>query len=150
MAMYGADYIAKLNVSSGIVPYLTVGGGYMNVYGSYVGVDENPFVPTNSGYFAKGGLGLSIPITPYFEVLGAANLLYTTDKDPEDLGSTEDLKKHTMFNVGLKFNIGKKVRANRALDSYIDQKMVDKGLMYEQRIAELKKELDKACKPMTL
>lgn len=144
MAMYGADFIAKLNVSSGIVPYLTVGGGYMNVYGSYVGVDENPFVPTNSGYFAKGGLGLSIPITPYFEVLGAANLLYTTDKDPEDLGSTEDLKKHTMFNVGLKFNIGKKVRANRALDSYIDQKMVDKGLMYEQRIAELKKELDKA------
>ena len=49
-----------------------------------------------------------------------------------------------MFNVGLKFNIGKKVRANRALDSYIDQKMVDKGLMYEQRITELKKELDKA------
>ena len=144
MAMYGADFIAKLNVSSGIVPYITVGGGYMNVYGSYVGVDENPFVPTNSGYFAKGGLGLSIPITPYFEVLGAANLLYTTDKDPEDLGSTEDLKKHTMFNVGLKFNIGKKVRANRALDSYIDQKLTDKGLMYEQRIAELKKELDKA------
>ena len=139
MAMYGADFIAKLNVASGIVPYLTVGGGYMNVYGNYVG--EDVFLATNSGYFAKAGLGLSIPISDYFELFGAANLLYTTDKDLEDLGSTEDLKKHTMFNAGLKFNIGKRAQANRALDSYIDQRVSDKAMMYEQRIAELKKEL---------
>lgn len=144
MAMYGADFIGKLNVSRGIVPFLTVGGGYMNVYGSYVGVDENPFVQTNSGYFAKAGLGLSVPITHYVELFGAANILYTTDKDPEDLGSTEDLKKHTMFNAGLKFNIGKKVQDNKALDSYIDKRMSDKVMMYEQRISELKGELDKA------
>ena len=144
MAMYGADFLAKLNVSSGIVPYLTVGAGYMNVYGSYVGVDENPFVPTNSGYFAKAGVGLSIPVSRYFEIFGAANLLYTTDKDPENLESTEDLKKHTMFNAGLKFNIGKSYRANKAMDSYIDQRVSSRTMMYEQRIAELNKELNKA------
>lgn len=144
MAMYGADFIAKLNVSRGIVPYLTVGGGYMNVYGSYIGADENPFVPTSSGYFAKGGLGLTIPVSRYFEFFGAANLLYTTDKDPEDLESTEDLKKHTMFNAGLKFNMGKSANVNRAVDSYVDRRVLDKTMMYEQRIAELKKELDKA------
>ena len=144
MAMYGADFLAKLNVSSGIVPYLTVGGGYMNVYQNYVGVDENPFVPTNSGYFAKAGVGLSIPVSRYFEIFGAANLLYTTDKDPENIESTEDLKKHTMFNAGLKFNIGKSYSANKAMDSYIDQRVSDKTMMYEQRIAELNKELDKA------
>ena len=144
MAMYGADFIAKLNVSSGIVPFLTVGGGYMNVYDSYVGVDENPFVPSNSGYFAKGGLGLSVPVSRYFEIFGAANILYTTDKDPEDLGSTEDLKKHTMFNAGLKFNIGKSIRDRRAIDTYVDQRMSDKTMMYEQRIAELNKELNQA------
>ena len=144
MAMYGADFIAKLNVSSGIVPYLSVGGGYMNVYGNYVGVDENPFVPTNSGYFAKAGVGLSIPVSRYFEIFGAANLLYTADKDPEELESTEDLKKHTMFNAGLKFNIGKSYRANKAVDSYIDQRVHSKTMMYEQRIAELNKELNNA------
>ena len=144
MAMYGADFIAKLNVSRGIVPYLTVGGGYMNVYGSYVGVDENPFVPTNSSYFAKGGIGLTIPVSRYLEFFGAANLLYTTEKDPEDLESTEDLKKHTMFNAGLKFNMGRSARVSRALDSYVDQRVVDKAMMYEQRIAELKRELDTA------
>ena len=144
MAMYGADFLAKLNVSSGIVPYLTVGGGYMNVYQNYVGVDENPFVPTNSGYFAKAGVGLSIPVSRYFEIFGAANLLYTTDKDPENIESTEDLKKHTMFNAGLKFNIGKSYRANKAMDSYIDQRVSSRTMMYEQRIAELNKELNNA------
>ena len=144
MAMYGADFLAKLNVSSGIVPYLTVGGGYMNVYENYVGVDENPFVPTNSGYFAKAGVGLSIPVSRYFEIFGAANLLYTTDKDPENIESTEDLKKHTMFNAGLKFNIGKSYRANKAMDSYIDQRVSSRTMMYEQRIAELNKELNNA------
>ena len=140
--MYGADFTAKLNVARGIVPYITVGAGYMNVYDSYVG--ENPLLANNSGYFAKGGVGLSIPVSRYFELFGAANLLYTTDKDPEDLESTEDLKKHTMFNAGLKFNIGRSAMANKAIDSYVDRRVSDKTMMYEQRIAELKKELDRA------
>ena len=143
MAMYGADFIAKLNVSSGIVPYITMGGGYMNVYGSYVG--NISLLPTNSSYFAKGGVGLTIPVSRYVEVFGAANLLLTTDKeDPIDVESTEDLKKHTMFNAGLKFNIGKKANTYGAINTYVDQRMSDKTMMYEQRIAELKKELDKA------
>ena len=37
LAIYGADFIAKLNVARGVVPYITIGGGYMNVYGSYQG-----------------------------------------------------------------------------------------------------------------
>ena len=143
MAMYGADFIAKLNVSSGIVPYITMGGGYMNVYGSYVG--NISLLPTNSSYFAKGGVGLTIPVSRNVEVFGAANLLLTTDKeDPIDVESTEDLKKHTMFNAGLKFNIGKKANTYGAINTYVDQRMSDKTMMYEQRIAELKKELDKA------
>lgn len=143
MAMYGADFIAKLNVSSGIVPYVTIGGGYMNVYETYVG--EISLLPSNSGYFAKGGVGLTIPVSRYVEIFGAANLLLTTDKkDPVDVESTEDLKKHTMFNAGLKFNLGKSAKTSRALNTYIDQRMSDKTMMYEQRIAELKKELDNA------
>ena len=143
LALYGGDFIARLNVSRGVVPYISVGGGYMNVYNSYVG--EAPLLPTSSGYFAKGGLGLSIPVSRYFEIFGAANLMFTTDKeDPADLESTEDLKKHTMFNAGLKFNLGKAANADKALNTYVDERVDDRTLMYEQRINELKKELDKA------
>lgn len=143
LAIYGFDFIAKLNVARGVVPYISVGGGYMNVYSSYEG--EMNLLPTNSSYFAKGGVGLSIPVSSNFEIFGAANLLLTTDKeDPADLESTEDLKRHTMFNAGLKFSLGKYANADRAIDSYVDQRVDDRTMMYQQRIDELKKELEVA------
>ena len=143
MALYGADFIAKLNVAKGVVPFITIGGGYMNVYDDYEG--EISLLPTNSSYFAKGGVGLSIPVSRYFEIFGAANILLTTDKeDAADIESTDDLKNHTMFNAGLKFNLGRATNPNRVLNSYVDQRVEDRTMMYEQRIAELKKELDKA------
>lgn len=143
LAIYGGDFIAKLNVARGVVPYISIGGGYMNVYDSYVG--RNPLLAANSSYFAKGGVGLSIPIARYFEVFGGANLMLTTDREnPEDLQSPEDLKKHVMYNVGLKFNLGKSVNARKVLDSYVQQNVDDKTMMYQQRINELKRELDKA------
>lgn len=146
LALYGFDFIAKLNVARGVVPYITVGGGYLNVYESYVG--ELALLSTSSSYFAKGGVGLSIPISSYFEIFGAANLLFTTDKeDPADVQSTEDLKRHTMFNAGLKFNLGRVANADKALDAYVDKRMDDRTMMYEQRIEELKNELDKAYEP---
>ena len=143
LAIYGADFIAKLNVARGVVPYITIGGGYMNVYDSYQG--KAPLLATNSGYFAKGGVGLSIPIARYFEVFGGANLMFTTDReDLADLQSTDDLKQHVMYNAGLKFNLGKAANADRALDTYVQRNVDDRTMMYEQRIEELKKELDKA------
>ena len=143
LAIYGGDFIAKLNVARGVVPYLSIGGGYMNVYDSYMG--KTPLLASNSGYFAKGGVGLSIPIARYFEVFGGANLMFTTDKeDPADLQSPEDLKQHIMYNAGLKFNLGMSANPDRALDSYVDQRVDDRTMMYEQRIKELKKDLDKA------
>ena len=143
LAIYGADFIAKLNVARGVVPYISIGGGYMNVYNSYVG--KAPLLPSSSGYFAKGGVGLSIPIARYFEVFGGANLMFTTDKEnPADLQTTDDLKKHIMYNAGLKFNLGMAANPNRVLDSYVDRRVDDRTMMYEQRINELKNELDRA------
>ncbi len=143
LAIYGADFIAKLNVARGVVPYISIGGGYMNVYDSYVG--KTPLLATNSGYFAKGGVGLSIPVSQYFEIFGGANLMFTTDKeDLADLQSTEDLKQHVMYNAGLKFNLGKSANPERELDSYVQRNVDDRTMMYEQRNAELKKELEDA------
>lgn len=143
LAIYGADFIAKLNVARGVVPYISIGGGYMNIYDSYSG--RLPLLANSSGYFAKGGVGLSIPIARYFEIFGGANLMFTTDKeDPIDLQSTDDLSKHIMYNAGLKFNLGKGANADRALETYVQRNVDDRTMMYQQRIEELKEELDKA------
>lgn len=143
LAIYGGDFVAKLNVARGIVPYVTVGGGYLNAYDSYEG--KLKVLKTKSGYFAKGGVGLTIPMSKYFELFGAANMLFLTDKeDPMDVQSTEELKKHVMYNAGLKFNIGRPADADRTLNAYVQSNVDDRTMMYEQRIEELRRDLNRA------
>ena len=31
LSLYGADFLARLNVSNGVVPYITVGAGYLSL-----------------------------------------------------------------------------------------------------------------------
>ncbi|MBZ9729044.1 hypothetical protein LB467_05045 [Salegentibacter sp. JZCK2] len=146
LAMYGADFVAKLNVSRGVVPYISVGGGYLNAYNSYVGKDFLTGVP--SSYFAKGGLGLNVPLGRNFEAFGDANLLFTSERGTTDLENTispDELKQHTMFTVGLRFQLGKKADdTDDILQSRIDQRVEDRTQSYQDRIDELESELSEA------
>ncbi|MGI9525851.1 MAG: outer membrane beta-barrel protein [Weeksellaceae bacterium] len=144
MAIYGGDLIAKLNVSRGLVPYITLGGGYLNVYDGYKGEEGNLSNPADeSGYFAKGGLGLTVPVTKNLELFGAANLMYTSSRDEEDydkITSPDELKQHTMYNAGIRLQFGK----NANEDAYINQELGARTSVYQDRIDELEKELQEA------
>lgn len=149
VAMYGGDFIAKLNVSRGLVPYLSVGGGYINVYNeSYIGTDG--LTGASSGYFAKGGLGLNVPLGRNFEVFGDANLLFTSERASNDLENTidpDELRQHTMFTVGLRFLLGKRADdTDEILQDRIDQSVNDSIQVYQDRIDELESELSDAYK----
>lgn len=144
LSVYGGDLVAKLNVARGLTPYMTLGGGYMSVYKYYEG-KENSDSNTGSGYFAKGGLGLNIPVTKNIELFGAANLVYTTDKeDYSKLTSPDQLRQHTMYNAGLRFQLGKKANEAAILDKEIDDRVNERTAVYESRIAELETELKDA------
>lgn len=143
LAMYGADVVAKLNVSRGLTPYITLGGGYLNAYSDYKG--ENPLrdLEDPSSYFVKGGLGLNVPVGQYLDVFGAANLLYTTSLDAKNLTNIQkpsELKKSEMYNVGLRFKLG--APANE--DAVLERKLNSDKQVYEDRISELEAELKKA------
>lgn len=147
LAMYGADFVAKLNVSRGLVPYISLGGGYLNAYSnSYVGKDSLTGAP--SGYFAKAGLGLNVPLGRNIEAFGDANLLLTSERGTSDLQNTispDELKRHTMFTVGLRFQLGKKAdNTDDILQSRIDQRVEDRTQMFQDRIDELESELSEA------
>lgn len=148
MAMYGGDLIANLNVSRGVVPYLTLGGGYLNVYNGYVGKDG--LTGGSSGYFAKGGLGLNVPVSRNFEIFGDANIMFTSERDTDDLKNTispDELKQHTMFNVGLRFQLGKRADdTDEILQSRIDERVEDRTKEYQNRIDSLETELSEAYK----
>ena len=149
LAMYGGEFIAKLNVSRGLVPYITVGGGYLNVYeGSYIGKDG--LTGGSSGYFAKGGLGLNVPIGRNVEIFGDASLLYTSDRADDDLQNTiapSELSQHTMYTAGIRFQLGKSGdNTDRIVQDNIDQRVEDRTQVYQDRIDELEAELSEAYK----
>lgn len=146
LAIYGGDIVAKLNVSRGIVPYLELGGGYLNVYDSYQGVSPLVSVP-QSGYFAKGGAGLSIPITKNFEVFGSASLMYISQRSKDELEnivSPSELTRNTIYNAGLRFQLGKRANTEDILEDRIDARVNARTDVYENRIQELERELKSA------
>ncbi|SHF79260.1 Outer membrane protein beta-barrel domain-containing protein [Flavobacterium segetis] len=149
MAMYGGDFIAKLNVSRGLTPYINVGGGYLNVnQNSYRGKDG--LTAATSGYFAKGGLGLNVPLGTNFEVFGDASLMFMSGRNANDLNniiSPDELKQHTMYSVGVRFQLGKKSdNTDELLQNRIDDRVNDRTSAYQDRIDELEAELSEAYK----
>jgi len=107
LSLYGADFLARLNVSNGVVPYITVGAGYLNVGNGYQGkvaTEEN-----KSSIFAKGGIGLAIPLGKHLELFGVANLLYTTGNESASnaLKSPNKLQSNVFYNAGIRIKFAK-------------------------------------------
>ena len=107
LSLYGADFSARLNVSNGVVPYITVGGGYLKAGNGYQG--KVATVENESGIFAKGGVGLAIPLGKHLELFGAANLLYTTNNEnaTNALKSPDKLQTNILYNAGIRIKFAK-------------------------------------------
>lgn len=147
MSMYGGEMTAKLNVGRGVVPYLTLGGGYINVQDDYIGKDN--VTSANSSYFARGGLGLILPLSKYFQVFGSANLMYSSERSGEHLEyiqSPSELMTHTMYDVGVKIQLGRSADTDKELDEIINHELDANAVVYQERIAALEEELKEAYK----
>ena len=109
LSIYGGDFLARLNVAKGVVPYLQIGVGYMKVGDDYVGkVVSNT---NTSGLFAKGGVGLAIPLGKRVELFGVANLMYTTRNEDVSsaLSSVHKLQSNVFYNAGVRIKLAKSV-----------------------------------------
>ena len=105
--MSGADFLARLNLSNGVVPYITVGAGYLNVGNGYQG--KVATMENKSSIFAKGGIGLAIPLSKHLELFGVANLLYTTGNESASnaLKSPNKLQSNVFYNAGIRIKFAK-------------------------------------------
>ncbi|RZK48786.1 MAG: hypothetical protein EOO99_08755 [Pedobacter sp.] len=156
LAMYGADFVGKLNVPRGIVPYITVGGGYINVKDNYqgrpmlnAGGQAIGAMPAKSGYYAKGGVGVSVPLSPNLEVFGAANLLYSMknqDGKVEDIQNANELLQSTMYNAGLRLKLGTSANPEKAIDRAYDKRFDSERSAYDAQIAALQDRLNEKTK----
>lgn len=135
LSMYGADFVGRLNITRGIVPYVTVGGGYIDVAKDYLGEDGSDEL--SSKFYAKGGLGLDIPLGKRVDLFGAANILYTTEQDNSDVAtveSTDQLRSHMMYNVGLRIKMSKSVDTEKAVDRAFDERFDPERREYENQL----------------
>ena len=107
LSLYGAEFLARLNVSNGVVPYITVGAGYLNVGKDYQGKVST--AENKSSIFAKGGIGLAIPLSKHLELFGVANLLYTTGNESASnaLKSPNKLQSNVFYNAGIRIKFAK-------------------------------------------
>ena len=107
LSLYGAEFLARLNVSNGVVPYITIGAGYLNAGKDYQG--KVATVENKSSIFAKGGIGLAIPLSKHLELFGVANLLYTTGNESTSnaLKSPNKLQSNVFYNAGIRIKFAK-------------------------------------------
>lgn len=120
LAIYGGELRARLNVSQGLVPYLMLGGGNIDVQADYVGKDSL-VMPENKA-FAMGGLGLILPLSKNFKIFGSAKAMMTTGSDLDAIAEPDQLQTSWMYSAGLRLNFGRSRKSpNSLVQSKIDQ-----------------------------
>lgn len=150
LSMFGLDFVGRLNVPRGIVPYVTVGGGYLYAQDGYTGKEKvlmpGTYEVPSSAYYAKGGVGLEIPLSTHVGLFGSANILYTIDENEQTdvlgIRSVDQLRQHQMYNAGLRIKIGKKANTRTAVNDAFDDRYSGKVNEYEKQIKDYQKQID--------
>lgn len=143
MAMYGGEFRARLNDGNGVIPFLTLGGGYLSTSDNYVSAPNANGVFSNveGGEFATGGLGLNIPLGKHVLITGAARAMITSGEDAKDITTTDDIQTHIFYNAGIKFTLGKKSKAPSAVyQENLDRELTAQDEVNNKKIEQLKKE----------
>ena len=125
LSMYGADFRFRFSsVTSGLSPFLTVGGGYIDVQEDYL--DRNgEFGRAPSQGFASGGGGISLNITRTFRLTGTYRALLTTSSDVEDVNDTDQIRTSGQWSAGINLAFGKKAaRPDAMFTSTANQRLL--------------------------
>src|SRR5690606_18608469 len=146
LAMFGTDFVGKLKVPRGIVPYISIGCRYLppgkayqnKFFSNYpvAGIDVPP------SYYSNRGLGIGFQLSPYLQLFSAPNIFYTMKNEDNDITSlrhTDELLQHQMYSAGLRFNIGK-----RADTKVYDTPDASVQVGYDAQVKALEKELKTA------
>ena len=135
--LYGGDIRFRLSEGRGLVPFLSVGGGYLDVLGGYAtddGAEEANALAEDSP-FAAGGVGVGFLLSPRFRAIVEARGLLMSTQDETDVSRPEDVYLSTMFRGGISFGLGGKAGRRVAV---VRQDEVDaERTVMETEMAEL-------------
>jgi len=142
LTMYGGEGRFKLNEGKGFTPWLSVGGGKLNVGDEYVGRDSLATIDDKA--FAMGGLGMDLPFTKYFKATGYVRSILTSTQSADDLAMPEDIKNSWSYGVSLNFILGKKpAKVEKVQQDAMDAYLLSTTQGYNVANEQLKSEYDK-------
>lgn len=161
LSIYGGEMRMRLNANTGLVPYVMLGGGKIDVENDYVGreviVSDSTFnAKAEDKGFAMGGVGMLLPLSKNVNIFGSARALLTTGSAIDNFGQPDDLQTSWYYSAGFRFSFGKKAADPNAL---VQTKLDDALLLqqtqndinaqelktkYEAQIVELDKQLNQA------
>ena len=108
--MYGGDVRLRLNAGDGLIPFLTVGAGYLDVLSGYADTfDDNPEVDRSLAEdrpFAVGGGGIELPIGRRLRAIGEVRALVMSTQDEGDVSRPDDVYFSPSYRAGLSFGLG--------------------------------------------
>jgi len=156
LAMYGGEVRMQLNSTGGLVPFLLIGGGQIDVGSEYESKPTNPtdtittFLNNSEDKgFAMGGVGLLIPVGRNFKIFGSGRAILTSSAPINDLDAPEEIHNSWFWSAGIKLNFGKKKRDanaiyNQNISSAVEARQMENDakadalrLDYENKILEL-------------
>jgi hypothetical protein len=136
-AMYGGEMKFKLNdASSGIVPFINIGAGYIDVNNQYegrrLGSEDQPF--------ATAGGGIELRLSDNFNLFGSARALLVSEEDVEDITSTDNIFNSWMFSAGMSFALGGKKETSVVRSSEVDRRMSTQRVEAETELERVRDE----------
>ncbi len=117
LKVYGGNLLFRLNQPRGIVPYLTLGAGYL---------DDKSLIPTDPdapkplpeakerfdehNLFLMGGAGIEVPLSRYIALFGNVDALLSSGRDKIIDTQVENVFTSIGYTAGIRFNIGAPAR----------------------------------------
>ncbi|MEM1326403.1 MAG: hypothetical protein AAGI23_10635 [Bacteroidota bacterium] len=162
LGIYGGELRMKLNSGGGILPYLIVGGGNIDVNEEYIGKtvmlpdgQDSTLLAEDRGFIMGGG-GIVLPISRNVKIFGSARAMLTSASDLEDVQQPDQLNTSWLYSAGFRLTLGKKAAdpdllINSQLNSALaDQQAVNEANattlknQYEAKVVELERQLNEA------
>jgi hypothetical protein len=136
-AMYGGEMKFRLNdASTGLVPFLSIGAGYIDVNNEY----EGRGVATDKP-FALGGGGIELKLNDNFKLFGSAKAVLVSNDDLGDINATESISNSWMFNGGLSFALGAKRKTNVVRYSDAERRIIEATSARDREILDLREQV---------
>lgn len=160
LEIWGGEGKFKLASSGGLLPFLTAGGGRINVLNGYTnpGLAVTDTMGIDGRGFASGGAGFDLALSRNVKLSAFARAMLTSSHESvvENISSPDELSTSWLYGASINFIIGKKpeIPDKRKEDSYDTQVRADlekekrntQALRkeYQEKLNELDREMDEA------